>query len=127
MPLIDKRDLIVFSRLSSSSKNSRNNVAIKREKSRTRHFRIIILPIINFPYRNLKKIVTNLTTSKFKIWVTYLDSESSKTSSSNAICSNNPSHRVSNFKNKSLSSPKESNFNFQDLILRRILSRILND
>ena len=125
--MMDKGGLVVFCRFSSSSKKSSNNVAIKREKRRARHRRVIFLTIINFHHRHLKKIVINLTTSKFKIWVTYLDSESSNTSSSNAICSSNPSCRVSNFKNKSPSHPKESNFNFQDLILRIILSRILND
>ena len=118
---------MVFSPLSSSSKKRSNKVMIHREKKRTRYRRVISLPIIIFPYHRLRKTLTNLTQSKFKIWATYLDSESSNNSRSNFISSNKSSHRVSNFKNKSRSHPKESHFHFQDLILPRIISRFLND
>lgn len=123
--MMDKGGLMVFSPLISSSKKSGSNVTINRENRKTRL--VIFLAIIIFPYHHLIKTLTNLTPSKFKVWATYLDSESSNTSWSNAIYSKNSSRRISNFKNKSRSHPKESNFNFQDLILPRILSRILND
>ena len=66
--MMDKGGLIVFSPLSSSSsKKSSNNVTINLEKRRARLRRAIFRPIIIFPYHRLRKTLTNLTTSKFKV------------------------------------------------------------